>query len=234
MRVATTDQLADIVFGQEQPATAYRLARRHLLRLIHAGLVERYSNTARPRRPGPPGYVHALTPAGHALLGRSNSRQRRSWHPSPTTLAHWLAIPRLYTRLITASRSGGAIVREFHAEGDAMRQYRDGFGRLHLLRPDVLVRLLTGGLELSWFVEIDLATEGLTALAAKCRSYRDYERSGIEQRFYGLFPGVMFIVPSPARAQAVQRVVDRQPADARGLFFVTTEDEAPHALATAL
>jgi hypothetical protein len=233
IRVATANQLARIVSGTED-ATARRLTHRHLQRLNRFGLVRRFPNTIRLRRPGPDGYAHVLTASGRAYLGQTDSRQRRSWQPSEQTLKHWLAITNLYAQLATCARRGGPTIREFRAEADAKRHYRDASGRLRILRPDALIRLVTGGLELSWFAEIDLASEDFPTLRRKCQAYRAYELSGIEQKLYGIFPGVIFITPTAVRARSIQQVIDRQPTDARGLFLVTTEADAPAALASAL
>lgn len=237
MHVATTGQLARLVFMGDEPETATRLARRHLQRLVRSGLVRRFPDRAWERRAGASGYVHALTAAGLRLAGGQHAvglRQRKGWRPSYLFLTHRLAISELYVRLREQERDGGPAVREFRAERDCWRPYTGPAGQRLRLQPDALVRLGLGDTELSWFCEIDLDTEKRPAtIADKCRAYRTYELSGEEQRRYGVFPGVMFIVPSTERARDIARVIGRQPTDAQELFAVATEDEARDVLATA-
>jgi hypothetical protein len=117
-------------------------------------------------------------------------------------------------------------IREFRAEGDAKRIYRDSYGSQHMLRPDALIRLTSGDMQLSWFVEIDRATESPRRIADKCRRYRAYELADLEYRRYGVFPGVVFIVPDEHRARVIQQVIASQPPEARGLFWVAIKTDA--------
>jgi len=212
------------------PDTAVRLARRHLQRLRAAGLVRRFEDRAWDRRAGAPGYVHALTAAGLRLVGSEQGigiRQRSSWRPSYLFLAHALGISELYVRLIERERQGGPRLREFRVEGDAARFYRGPSGEQLVVRPDALVRLGVGEIEVSHFIEIDRGTEtSPSTIAAKCAAYRRYELSGEEVRKYGVFPGVAFIVPDVKRSRTIATVIARLDANGRELFAVAMEDEA--------
>jgi Replication-relaxation len=233
LQVATTGQLARLMFGNANEETATRLARRHLQRLGRSRLVRRFADRSRDRRVGAPGHVHALTAAGLRLIGAEHGTgggQRKAWRPSAPFLAHRLAISELYVQLAEQTRAGGATVREFWAEPDCWRRYTGTAGQRLTLKPDALVRLGTGDLELSWFVEMDLGTERPATIADKCRCYRSYELAGEEVRRHGVFPGVMFIVPNHRRARVIAAVIARQPTDARALFTVATQDKALAAL----
>jgi hypothetical protein len=235
VRIATTEQLARVVIGEAGPGTAVRLVRRHLQRLRAAALVRRFEDRAWDRRAGAPGYVHALTAAGLRLVGSEQGigiRQRSSWRPSYLFLAHALGISELYVRLTELERGGGPRLREFRAEGDAARFYRGPSGEQLIVRPDALVRLGVGDTEVSHFVEIDRGTEtSPSTIAAKCAVYRRYELSGEEARQYGVFPGVLFIVPDAKRGRTIATVISRLDVNGRGLFAVATEDEAIQVLA---
>ncbi|XVV02460.1 replication-relaxation family protein [Actinosynnema sp. CA-248983] len=231
MHAATTDQVARCVFPGEP--SALRLARRHLHRLITSGLVRRFADRSRDRWVGTPGHIYALTGAGLRLAGGEHAlghRQRRAWRPTPTFLAHRLAISELFARLSEQEAAG---VREFLAEPDAWRSYLGPAGEQLVLRPDALVRLgLADGHENSWFIEVDRDTETRAAtIAAKCQAYQRYEASGQEQRRYGVFPGVAFIVPSAARAAQIRAVIARQPPEVQPLFRVLRDDQTLAALA---
>ncbi|MGW6571402.1 replication-relaxation family protein [Streptomyces sp. NPDC054945] len=237
LHVATTAQLGRLVFGGCKPATTSRLGQRHAERLVRFNLIHRYANRSHDRKVGAPGYVLTLTEAGWSLSGADTAarqRQRRSWMPSDAFLAHRLAISELYVRLTEQSRDGGPTLREFKAEPDSWRRYLGLGDEPQVAKPDALVRLVANGLELSWFVEIDRGTEGQRHIADKCDAYRRFELSGVEQQRFGIFPGVVFIVPTEPRRQVVQRVIDRQTAAARGLFAVTTEAVMLTALASPI
>jgi hypothetical protein len=233
MHAATTDQLARILFPAQ--TASERLARRHLRRLADVGLVRRFVDRSRDRKVGAPGHVHALTAAGLRLTSSQHApglRQRRAWRPSAAFLAHQLAISELYTRLVQEQAAGGPGVAEFLAEPDCWRRYGSPAGSHLVLRPDALVRLDIGDHENSWFIEIDRGTETRpTTIAAKCQAYHRYEASGHEQRQYGVFPGVAFIVPDERRANWMRRLIARQSASQRALFIVAREDQALETLA---
>jgi len=80
--------------------------------------------------------------------------------------------------------------------------------------------------ELSWFIEIDLATESSTVLKRKFQTYTDYWRSGREQRIYDVFPRVFWIAPDIARAQFITRSIKSAPDIEARLFTVTTAQQA--------
>ncbi|MEV4560641.1 replication-relaxation family protein [Kitasatospora sp. NPDC049285] len=235
VHLATAAQVARVAFADYQPTTARPLAHRNLRRLIDCGLVRRYRDLSRQRWPGKPGYVHVLTPVGTKLIGATNvpgAGKRRDWRPADAFLTHRLAITELYVRLAERARDGTSEVIEFQAETAAWRVYRNPmtYGQEYC-RPDALVRLrVEDQPRLNWFVEIDRATEPPKRLDEKCRVYRAYELTGVEQERHRVFPGVMFIVPDEARAAVIRHVVTQQPADAQGLFVVTTEAAAVEAL----
>jgi len=236
VRAATVAQLTRAHVTEHQapdPETAGRTVRKNLVRLMAFGLVRRFINTARDRKIGPAGYVYVLTNVGARLAGRLEAlgqRQRKIWHPSQAAIDHWLSITDLYADLRAEAADGNLTIREFQVEGDAKRIYRDSYGAEHLLRPDALVRLTSGDMQLSWFVEMDRATESPRRIADKCRRYRAYELTDLEYRQHGVFPGVVFIVPDEARARVIRRVITTQPSEARGLFWVTTKADAIKAL----
>lgn len=235
MRVGTVAQLARLEADGQGIETARRTTRKRLSHLESYGLVRRFINTARDRPTGPPGFVYVLTTVGARLTGQPDLPglglgQRKVWHPSRAFIDHWLAIGDLYVELSVRARSGDVAIKEFNIEGSAKRNYRDGYGRMQILRPDAFIRVATGGNVLSWFIEVDRATESPRQLAQKCRAYRAYELSRQEQRHSGVFPGVLFIVPDERHAGVVGQVIASQPPEARGLFWVTIKAEAIDAL----
>ncbi|MEU6351058.1 replication-relaxation family protein [Streptomyces sp. NPDC047072] len=233
VHLATTNHLSRLAFGWYGWPTARRLGHRHVQRLVRFGLIQRYVNRSRDRKVGPAGYVLALTADGAALNGSAARRQqRRTWEPSEAFLAHRLAITELYVQLVEEHRVGGPTVSRFEAEPDCWRFYLGGYGERSSVKPDAYLRLELDRRELSWFVEIDRGTEAPRHIAAKCAVYAAYELADVEQRQRGVFPGILFIVPTERRAQSIQAVIDRQPPDSRDLFRVATEPDALTALGT--
>ncbi|QNA75364.1 hypothetical protein C8250_028860 [Streptomyces sp. So13.3] len=229
IRVATAEQVARTVFGGNEPAKARQLAHRHLRRLTKRGLIRRLPNAVASGRPGPRRSIYVLTTGGARLAAAVPEivkPQRKTWRPGASKLAHWLAIGDLYVRLVEDERHGGPKVIEFLAEAAAKRTFLDSAGRRRLLRPDAVVRLFFGGMELHWFIEIDRNTEGLGAIDQKCRTYRDYELSDFEYARYGINPAVLFIAPDQHRTDNIARVIASQPADTQGLYLATTEADA--------
>jgi len=234
LRLATTQQLARLVCPEPASEIAMRLVRRHLQRLIRSGLVRRFANRARDRKVGAPGHLYALTMAGVRAMRAGTgigTRQRKAYRPSEAFLDHRLAITELYVQLREQERGGGAAVREFASEPDSWREATGPAGEPLIVKPDALIRLAIGELEVSWFVEVDRGdtdrnSESTTVIAAKCRVYMTYELSGVEQQRHSVFPGVIFVVPSGARARQITKVIANLPANARDLFAVATADEA--------
>lgn len=235
VHLATTGQLQRLTLDRQPVRTAEVLTAQRLQRLRRLGLTAAFLRRPSDRRPGRPGYLHALTADGRVLAGGryaiGGERPRKTWRPGDQFVAHRLGITELYVRLVERSRIGGPTVRQFQAEPDSWRTYTGPDGERLVIRPDALVRLEQAGLEVSWFCEIDRASEPARTLAGKCQAYRAYELSGVEQRRHQVFPAVAFIVPGGPRLRLVERVIARQPDSARSLFVVATEADAVDRLA---
>ena len=99
-----------------------------------------------------------------------------------------------------------------------------------LLRPDLFMMIAAGEHELRWFIEVDRATHHAPALLRKARLYENYYRAGIEQAEHGVFPRVLWVVPSHERAGELTRLFGRSEFT-EGLMVVATESQAVTALA---
>jgi hypothetical protein len=99
-----------------------------------------------------------------------------------------------------------------------------GGGTLRV-KPDLSLVTATEEFEDYWFLEIDLATEPPSRIIRTCLAYEAYRRSGEEQKRLGLFPAVVWIVPTVKRKGAIEsRLVEARDIDS-GLFTVITLDE---------
>jgi hypothetical protein len=103
-----------------------------------------------------------------------------------------------------------------------------------VVKPDAYLRLETEAFDEHWFIEVDRSTEAPSTLGRKCDVYRAYWASGTEQSRHGLFPQILWTVPSERRYQVVVDVCARQPADSWGLHRVTLFDDAVDLIAGAM
>ena len=117
------------------------------------------------------------------------------------------------------------------SEPHCWRGFVSGFGRRVILKPDLFVRVGVGALEDRWFIEIDLATEASGTLAAKARRYLAHFRSGAEQREFGTYPRVLWVVPDARRQTQLEAVLGGLPEGARRLFAVCLMAETIQRLA---
>jgi hypothetical protein len=77
------------------------------------------------------------------------------------------------------------------------------------------------------FLELDMATHGVSALERSFRQYRQHWASGREQaRWQDTYPSVLWLVPHVARLRQLIDVAGAQPPEAWQLFQVRLYDEA--------
>jgi hypothetical protein len=220
LRLASSGQLERLCFiGVSQ-----RRARQALASLTDRGVIARLPRIVGGARSGSAGYVYTLDVAGARLL-RPGRRFRRPDDPGERFLAHGLAVAELYTRLVEADRADTLELRQFTSEPGCWRTFAGPYGRA-VLKPDALLVTRLGHYEDRWFVEVDRATEGVSALARKCETFRRYWQSGTEQAQTGVFPRVLFLVPDAKRYDALIDVFSRQPEAAWPLFTTALFDEA--------
>lgn len=223
-RVMSGTQLRELFWSEGTPETRARLARRGLARLASLDLLAPLARRVGGVRAGSAGYCFALGPSGQRLL--VSGRPRRPVTPGARHLAHTLAVAQLYVDLVVAERWGISELLGFDAEPACWRRYPTPYGAREALKPDASIRLASGDYEDSWFVEIDLDTEGQATIAGKAERYLDCFHSGVVQAFEGVFPKTLWITPTEKRAHALRAIFARLPEDGGRLFVVTTQDEA--------
>jgi hypothetical protein len=234
LRLVSGAQLARLFWFEGNPSTRARLARRGLARLADLEVLERLPRRVGGVRAGSGGLVFTLGRVGQRLLQekqRSQRRVRRAYAPGPRYQAHALSITELYVSLVEAQRQGLATLLAFDPEPACWRSYPGRYGARLVAKPDAYLRLGVGEFELSWFIEIDLASEALVTLARKGRTYLDLYRSGVLQATDGVFPRIAWIAPDVARAQVITGALARIPEHPE-LYAVTTNTEAGTLLRT--
>ena len=251
-RYVRGDQLIRMFFGRHHGhasnAAGARSASSVLTRLVATSALRRTERRIGGIRAGSGSYVYGLGSVGHRLTHSDGSRGR--WdEPSPMFLDHTLAITELAVKLHEAEqghdptpptsvqtvlqpvgvpRSSAASSLTIEAEPRCWRSFQLGLGGKVVLKPDLFVRVEDGDYEDHWFIEIDLSTESSTALLRKCQIYIDYFRSGNEQHRTGIFPRVLWIVPTDKRQRQIDGIIRKLklPTAATELFAVTTTERA--------
>ena len=223
-RVMSGEQLQRLFWPEGALQTRARLARHGLARLSALDVLTPLVRRVGGVRAGSRGLSFAVGLAGQRLLASTSSqrRVRRPYTPGERYLAHTLAVAGLYVELVEAGHRGASDLLAFDPEPDCWRPYPGPFGARLVLKPDAYLKLGVGDYELSWLAELDLATESLATIERKAKRHLDYHRSGEARRTQGVSPRVAWIVPDPQRAEAVQRALDRLPAEAQPLFAVAT------------
>lgn len=160
-------------------------------------------------------------------------RRARAFEPSTAFLAHTLGIADLRITLETAKRAGQLELLEVTTEPSNWRTYLGRHGEHLVLKPDLHVVTAQDDFEDHWFIELDRGTESLPTLIRKCEMYTAYMRSGAEQRKVGVFPKVLWVMPTDRRAELLQQSLRGSRVDP-ALFEVVESSQFAVAIAPAL
>lgn len=227
LRLVTSLQLQRLHFTTGAAASNARQARRAFQRLTDLRVLVRLERRIGGVRAGSSGHIYRLDVAGQHITQVAQGRRRRPGEPGLPFVQHTLAIADLYVRLHEAARRGGVDLIQFETEPDCWRPFFGPGGARLRLKPDAFVRLGRGEFEDLWFVEVDCATHGATALATKFRTYRQYWATEREQaKWGGVFPKVLWLVPNVTRLRQLLDVAAAQPPESWELFTVRLFDEA--------
>lgn len=208
----------------ETPLAAARACRRVLERLVRERVLVRLERRIGGVRAGSGSFVYALGQVGQRAIELDGPRKRFK-EPSAHFTDHTLAIAQLVVDLTVAGRNEQLELLEVDSEPSCWRRYAGAEGHT-VLRPDLALTLGVTEYEYRWFVEVDLGTEHLPTLLAKCRAYDDYYRTGIEQGTHGVFPRVCWIMPTSQRAKDLERKLKASGRVVPAMFAVTTTDQA--------
>jgi Replication-relaxation len=226
----TTAQLQRFHFtGHGSPRTAGRLCRRVLARLHELRLIEHLERRIGGVRAGSASYVWRVGLIGDRLLrlhDREQPRARRK-EPSLHHLQHCLAVADAHLALRELAATTTTELLQVTTEPACWRTYRDPAGVLEILKPDLYVVTARGDYEDHWFLEIDRATESLPTLLKKCGQYQAYRHTGEAQQRHGVFPWVLWVVPTPAHGARLRKAIDQTVQLTSELFRVCTLAELP-------
>ena len=238
-RFLTTRQVTGFCFTDKPtPTAALRAAHRALKKLADLTLITPLERRIGGVRAGSGGAIWSLTEPGQRLLthlkgGDLESRRQRFREPSTAFLVHTLAVADVHLALQQTTAADERVrLQEVELEPACWRAYLGLGGTPLTLKPDLAAITRTVDFEDHWFLEVDRATEPPSRIVRKCQQYQDYYRTGNEQQRHGVFPLVVWIVPTARRqTQLEQRLHDELAIDSR-LFVVITLEDLPTLLRT--
>ena len=229
-RLLTTRQVQRLHFDQQHPTplAAARACTRNLSRLRTLGVLRPLARRIGGVRAGSAGYLWYVGPAGERLLNSIDTKRggvRRNYRePTRHFVEHTLAVAELGVQTIEAERRGLLEIIELHAEPVSWQQSLSPYGTRMWLKPDLHLIIGVGEFEQHWFIEVDLATEHLPVVLRQCAAYTAFRATGAYQARHGLFPTVLWMVPTQGRKAGVAAAVAAKPGlDARMFQVATTE-----------
>lgn len=207
-------------------AIAVRQFRRRLQRLFALDVLARLDRRVGGAGSGSTSWIYALGLGGQRLVDPGDGTSvRRPWTPRPSWLNHALASSHLYVELRQAEASGDLKLLDYQPEPLCWRPIDDGEG-VATLKPDAFARYEVGDFVASVFVEVDMATESPATLHTKLEAYRRHWLTDAEQVEHGVYPEVLWLVPTPGRQRVLGKVIDRQPEETRALHRARLYDDA--------
>lgn len=234
-RLLTTKQIQRLHFDPVHPTplAATRATNRALTRLREAGVIQTLERRIGGVRAGSAGFVWYVGPAGERLLrtlrptdvsGRHNFRE-----PSRYFVRHTLAVAELAIQATEAARAGRKHPEPFEllnmqTEPASWQQSLSKHGVAQMLKPDLRLTTARGDYEHHWFIEADLATEHLPVIRRQCDAYRAFRATGRYQAAHGLFPAVLWVTPTEARARALRAATAAASGADEALFRICTAE----------
>ncbi|OKJ97413.1 replication-relaxation family protein [Amycolatopsis sp. CB00013] len=235
LRLATSRHLQRLHVPDGSARTRTRRTRALLQRLSDLRLVVRMARTVGGTRSGSSAHIYGLSGLGLAVLnvqGPYGRRRRRVWETKPHFARHVLAVTELAVSLTERSRPSAVDLVTFDGEPACWRPYPGPMGVPITLKPDAYVHVGVGEFERHALIEMDMATESLPSVRRKCASVIHYFNSGVEQGRRGIFPVVLWLVPSEHRQRQLEEVIADLETEYRHLFTVALQEDGP-ALLTA-
>ncbi|WP_067803940.1 replication-relaxation family protein [Actinomadura formosensis] len=225
-RLLTTAHIRRLHFthGHASLGAASGATMRVLTRLEEHGLIARLARRIGGVRAGSSGITWQLASTGERLLRRMHgeTKRRRYVEPSSAFVAHTLAVAELAIQLHEFRDQGDIELVRLEAEPQCWRSFVSPHGTLEWLRPDLFAITASGEFEDHWFLEADRATEHPPEVVRKAKVYQRYAATGAHQARHGLFPAVAWVVPAPARQEALESALAADKAVQPGLFHVVT------------
>ncbi|TAN24857.1 MAG: hypothetical protein EPN30_06125 [Actinomycetota bacterium] len=230
-RLLTTKQIQRLHFDpvHPTPTASARACSRTLSRLRELQVLRALERRIGGVRSGSAGFIWYVGPAGERVLksldppirsGRHNHRE-----PSRHFVDHTLAISELSVQTIEADRQGSLEMLVLQTEPISWQQSLSKFGTAQTLKPDLHLISVLGDYQEHRFIEADMASEHLPVIMRQCAAYEAFRATGRYQATWGLFPVVLWVCPTSARAAAIRAAVAATAALDPNLFRTCTTAE---------
>ncbi len=228
-RYATTSHLRRMFFRDHtSQGAATRACVRVLDRLFTQRILTRLERRVGGVRHGSASFVWCLDVIGDRLTRDKRQARRRQHEPSFAFLTHTLAVTDIRVQLAEAASTGAYDLSAVQIETEAWRPYVAPGGAQHVLKPDLMVTVSTDAFDDHWYLEVDLGTESLPILLRKCNAYEEFRRTGRPQAEHGVFPRVLWLLPTAARVARLTTAIAADPGLLDRLFTcITTDDLLP-------
>ncbi|HEY3684248.1 MAG TPA: replication-relaxation family protein [Streptosporangiaceae bacterium] len=202
---------------------------RVLTRLEQHRLIARLGRRIGGVRAGSSGITWQFASTGERLLRtlHGETKRRRYVEPSAAFVNHTLAVAELAVQLQELHGVGTIELLRLETEPRCWRSFVGSHGSRQWLKPDLYAVTASGDYEDHWFTEADLATEHLPDVVRKAEVYQRYAATGAYQAEQGVFPAVVWVVPSEKRQRALEEALAKEKSVQTELFQVTTAANFP-------
>ena len=228
-RFLLTGQLQRLHFYAPPNETARATATtRTLRRLREYGLIQTLERRVGGARSGSGSMIWHLTEAGYRFLQlHQPEEQSRTPVKEPSTqfLAHTLSVAECAIQMESICRPSKDLdVIKLETEPPCWRSFQEN-GKTVILKPDLYAVTRYDGYEDYWFMEVDLGTESTSQVTDKCKVYRRYFFTEMEQAENDVFPLVVCIVPDEKRKEKLKAAIrSALPPDPK-MFLIITPDQ---------
>lgn len=209
-------------------SAATRGTTRILNRLEALGTIERLERRIGGLKHGSALTIWHLGGAGERYLrARRGETARRRYHqPNTPFITHTLAMADIAVSLREQASTSRFDLLELSPEPGCWRDFTGPGGGAVTLKPDLLAVTADANTETHSFIEVDCGTEHLPAIIRKCRLYQQYFATGIEQQARGLFPAVVWLVPTAKRAATIRTALAADRDLDAALFWIALSEQA--------
>lgn len=217
-------------------SAATRGTTRILLRLEGLGVTARLDRRIGGLKHGSASTIWHLGGAGERYLRarRGDTTRRRYHQPNMPFIAHTLAVADVAVTLREHAGTGRFDLLQLDSEPTCWRHVAGPGGEWVTLKPDLFVVTADATTETHSFIEVDLGTEHLPAVLRKCRLYQRHFQTGVEQQARGLFPAVVWLVPTLKRADAIRAAITADRHLDASLYWIVPTEQALEQLAPYL
>ncbi len=206
-------------------SAATRATVRVLDRLLTLRLVTRLERKIGGYTRGSAAYIWHLDAAGERLTRAEHAPRRRYTEPALPFLDHRLQVTDAVVTLHELTRDGDTQLSSIAVETAAWRSFLTPRGTTAILKPDLFVTVSTAEYDDHWYIEVDRGTESLPIVLQKCRTYTTYRATGRAQAEHGVFPRILWIVPTQRRVERLTAAIHADKNLPDRLFTVITPDQ---------